>query len=83
VAPTGDAVQVELSGAGGIQLSLPEGISARLEAHTGSGRIALEPSSLPRSASRNHLETVLGSGDGAIRLRTSHGDIAVRLANGR
>jgi DUF4097 and DUF4098 domain-containing protein YvlB len=85
VAPEDRAPQVELGTSNGaIDLRLPESISARLEADTSLGRIAIDPPTQAQfSGRRNHLEAVLGEGEGTVRLRTSNGSIHIRLAAAR
>jgi hypothetical protein len=82
VARAGGAVQVELgTGAGNIELRLPENVSGRLEAGTGTGRVEMDPPAGARvNKSRTHLETVLGDGQGSVRLRTGSGNVRIRLA---
>lgn len=77
------ASQVELStGAGNIALSLPDGVSARLSASTGIGRVSMEPSDRARlKASGQELEALLGSGTGSVRLRTGAGNIDIRATS--
>lgn len=85
VARAGGAAQVELgTGAGEIDLRLPERISARVEADTGLGRVQLEPAAEARyNRAHSHVEAVLGGGQGSVRLHTGVGGIRVRLAGGR
>ena len=82
LAPGQTAVEAELvTRNSGIDLRLPEGVSARLSAETSNGRIRMEPSFNGQgSAGPTHLQTVLGSGEGSIRLRTSNGPIQIRVA---
>jgi hypothetical protein len=78
------APDVELTTSnGGIELTLPATISARLEAATSLGRIELTGETGAAQSSRGRLETTLGSGEGAVRLRTSNGSIRIRLAAAR
>ena len=65
MAPAGRAAKVELKGNGPIDLSLPENVSARLEADTGAGVIESDPALGGRlDPRRRHLEAVLGAGEG-------------------
>jgi len=74
------AVEAELvTRNSGIDLRLPEGVSARLSAATCNGRIQMSPSVNGQGrAGGTHLETVLGSGEGSIRLQTSNGSIQIQ-----
>jgi DUF4097 and DUF4098 domain-containing protein YvlB len=85
VAPATPAAQVELGTSNGaIDLRLPADVSARLEADTSLGRIEIDPpANAQLSGRRNHLEAVLGAGEGSVRLRTSNGSIHIRLAAAR
>lgn len=79
LSPDAGPTQVELSGCGPIELSLPGSVSARLEAHTHAGTIESDPIPDARiDPRRGHLEATLGAGEGLIRLRTSHGNIRIR-----
>src|SRR5262249_2845663 len=84
-APEDRAAQVGLGTSNGaIALRLPESVSARLEADTSLGRIEIDPPGSARfNGRRNHLEAVLGEGEGTVRLRTSNGSIRIRLAAAR
>lgn len=76
-------VEVE-SGNGSIDLALLAGVSAHIEAETGGGGVEMTP---PGAATvnprRTRLEARLGDGEHAIRLRTGHGPIRIRLAEER
>lgn len=64
-----------------VNLTVPRTLSTRLVADTANARISLEPAgSVPFSGSPTHLETTMGAGEGAVRLRTSNGGIRIRLA---
>jgi DUF4097 and DUF4098 domain-containing protein YvlB len=63
-----------------IDLTLPQGVSTRLVADTCNARITMDPPGpSPFTGSPTHLETVLGTGEGSVRLRTSNGAIRIRL----
>jgi DUF4097 and DUF4098 domain-containing protein YvlB len=63
-----------------IDLTLPHRISARLVADTCNARITVEPSTHANiTGGPTHLETVLGTGEGSVRLRSSNGAIRIRL----
>jgi hypothetical protein len=63
-----------------IDVTLPRSISARLLADTCNARITMEPSGHAQiTGGPTHLETVLGTGEGSVRLRTSNGAIRIRL----
>jgi DUF4097 and DUF4098 domain-containing protein YvlB len=85
VAAAHPAAQVELGTSNGaIDLRLPADVSARLEADTSLGRIDIDPQTNAQfSGRRNHVEAVLGAGEGTVRLRTSNGGIRIRLAAAR
>jgi DUF4097 and DUF4098 domain-containing protein YvlB len=68
---------------GGIEATLPGTLSARLEAGTSLGSIEVATEIGARQSARGRLETVLGSGEGRVRLRTSNGSIRVKLAAAR
>jgi hypothetical protein len=76
--------EIELkTGDGRIVLRAPKATSARLAARTGDGRITVDPALSPLSGGDRKtraLETVLGAGEGSIRLRTGDGDVRVGLA---
>jgi DUF4097 and DUF4098 domain-containing protein YvlB len=76
------APRVALStNSGEIDLTMPASISARLAADCASGQI--ESPSFPDAHTtprRNHLEALLGGGEGEIRLRSGHGSIRVQLS---
>jgi DUF4097 and DUF4098 domain-containing protein YvlB len=77
------AAQAELvTSNGAIDLRLPEDVSARLVADTSNARITLEqPASGRVNVSSPHLDTIFGTGEGSVRLRTSNGSIRIRLAD--
>jgi hypothetical protein len=76
------AAQVELgTGAGNLDLRLPNDVSARVEANTNMGSVQLEPVAGGHyNRSHNHVRAVLGDGQGSVRLRTGVGNIEIRLA---
>jgi hypothetical protein len=75
------APQVELrTGAGNIDLRLPQGASARVVASTNLGGVEIDPAAGVRyNRGHGHLESVLGDGQGSVRLRTGKGDIHLHL----
>jgi hypothetical protein len=78
---TSGGAQVELgTGAGNLELRLPRDVSARVEANTNLGNVQLEPVAGGHyNRGHNHLQAVLGDGQGSVRLRTGVGNIAIRL----
>lgn len=63
-----------------IDLTVPRSLSARLVADTANARISMEPAeNVQFAGGPTHLETVLGAGEGSVRLRTSNGAIRIRL----
>jgi hypothetical protein len=63
---------------GEIELVLPEGSSAKIEAKSAAGGVSIElPLREQTVAKRGLVEGVLGAGSGAIRLETVTGDITV------
>jgi DUF4097 and DUF4098 domain-containing protein YvlB len=76
------AAQAELiTSNGAIELQVPEDVSARLIADTSNARITLDQPATGRvNTGATHMETVLGTGEGSIRLRTSNGAVHIRLA---
>ncbi len=81
MAPQSDnPLEADLSGNGPIHLDLPRAASARLEARTGAGTIQINaPGSAQTHRGRGRVNTVLGGGEGTIRVRTGIGDIHVRM----
>ena len=82
LAPGETAVEAELlTRNASVDLRLPEDVSARLSARTSNGRIQMAPVfNGPGRASATNLETVLGSGEGSIRIQTSNGSIQIHSA---
>lgn len=75
-----DAFSQELnSGKGDLTLRLPAGVSARLEAKTGYGRVEIDPQLACRilQAGKSRVEAVMGEGEGRIRLHTGFGRVRV------
>ena len=63
---------------GGINLNLPKGFSAELEAGTTHGRVSIDfPVTVQGSIGR-HLETTLGSGGPKLRAITTNGGVTIR-----
>jgi hypothetical protein len=63
---------------GGINLNLPKGFSAELEAGTTHGRVSIDfPVTIQGSIGR-HLETTLGSGGPKLRAITTNGGVTIR-----
>jgi Putative adhesin len=63
---------------GGINLNLPKGFSAELEAGTTHGRVSVDfPITVQGSIGR-HLETTLGSGGPKLRAITTNGGVTIR-----
>ena len=63
---------------GGINLNLPKGFSAELEAGTTHGRVSIDfPITVQGSIGR-HLETTLGSGGPKLRAITTNGGVTIR-----
>lgn len=84
LAESGDAPDVELTTSNGaIDVTLPETLSARLEAGTSLGRIEVTGAGGATQSAKGRYETVLGAGEGHVRLRTSNGGIRVRLGAAR
>lgn len=84
LAGDGGVAEVDLSTSNGsIQLTLLHTLSARLEAGTSLGSIHVDTPEGTRTATRGRLETLLGTGEGHVRLRTSNGSIRVQLAEAR
>jgi hypothetical protein len=63
---------------GGINLHVPDGYSARLEAGTTNGRVNTEIPVNVHGDVRRNLETQLGQGGAPLRLRTTNGSIRIR-----
>jgi DUF4097 and DUF4098 domain-containing protein YvlB len=82
LAPGETAVEAELvTRNASVDLRLPAGVSARLSARTSNGRIQIHPALNGSSrASATDLETVLGGGEGSIRIQTSNGSIQIHSA---
>ena len=80
--PAEGAAQVELVTSNGpLEIRLPAQVSARLVADTSNARITMERPAAGRvEVGSPHLETVLGDGEGSVRLRTSNGPIRIRLS---
>jgi DUF4097 and DUF4098 domain-containing protein YvlB len=69
------------TGDGSVTLEIPEGFGGELDAHTGDGRIHLNDVTLSNVMGELGRQTVrgrLGSGGGAIRIRTGDGSITLR-----
>jgi hypothetical protein len=67
------------TGAGEIELSMPENMSARLEASTNLGHVDLQPAGGAQfNRSHSHVEATLGEGQGSVRLHTGVGGIRIR-----
>ena len=63
---------------GGINLNLPKGFSAELEAGTTHGRVSIDfPVTVQGSIGR-HIETTLGSGGPKLRAITTNGGVTIR-----
>lgn len=74
-------VQIDLTGTIGVDLQLPENVSALVEADNDAGGFEFEmPGVDCVRRGRTHLEAVLGNGQGSVCLRTSDGAIRVRAA---
>jgi DUF4097 and DUF4098 domain-containing protein YvlB len=81
IARSSGAAQVDLgTGAGNLELLLPNDVSARVEANTNMGSVQLEPVAGGHyNRSHNHVQAVLGEGQGSVRLRTGVGNIDIHL----
>jgi putative adhesin len=81
IARASGAAQVELgTGAGNVDLRLPQDISARVEANSNLGHVQMEPAAGAQyNRGHGHLQAVLGDGQGSVRLRTGVGGIRIRL----
>jgi len=69
------------TGDGSVTLEIPDGLNAELDAHTGDGRISLSDvtvSNVQGEIRRNDVRGRLGSGGGALRIRTGDGSITLR-----
>ncbi len=69
---------------GGVLLALPDALDARIDARTNDGRIALSGfPDLPvtRDGDARTLQTVLGAGTHALRIRTADGGISLKRAH--
>jgi DUF4097 and DUF4098 domain-containing protein YvlB len=69
------------TGDGSVTLEIPDGLNAELDAHTGDGRISLTDvtvSNVQGEIRRNDVRGRLGSGGGALRIRTGDGSITLR-----
>ena len=69
------------TGDGGVVLSLPDEVSARLDVQTGEGRITLSgfpDMPIEREGDGRRLQAVLGTGEGNLGIRTSDGNIALK-----
>ncbi|MCC6164017.1 MAG: DUF4097 family beta strand repeat protein [Acidobacteria bacterium] len=70
------------TGDGGVVLTLPDPVDARLDLETGDGRIALagfpELSVARDGERRRRLQAVLGDGQATLRVRTSDGTISLK-----
>ncbi len=72
------------TGDGGVMLTLPEQLDARLDARTNDGRISLNGlPELPieRDGEARSLQAVLGAGTHALRIRTGDGSITLKRAH--
>jgi len=71
------------TGDGSVTLELPDKFDADLDAHTGDGRIRLNDvtvSNVQGEIRRNTVRGQLGSGGGALKIRTGDGSITLRRA---
>ena len=63
---------------GGINLNLPKGFSAELEAGTTHGRVSIDFPVTVQGRIGRHLETTLGSGGPKLRAITTNGGVTIR-----
>lgn len=79
---TGNAENIEIdTGSGGVRLTVPESFGARVEIDTGSGGIELDMPITMRRWQRDHVQGVIGDGDGRLTIDTGSG--SVRILSGR
>jgi putative adhesin len=74
----GEGLDVQTSN-GGVNLMLPEGYSARLEASTVNGGLNSDfPLSVTGRISKRQVEATIGGGGAPIKVRTSNGGVNIR-----
>jgi hypothetical protein len=69
------------TGDGGVMLSLPDQLDAKLDLHTSDGRIAINGFAempIEQEGEGRRLQAVLGSGAGNLRIRTAEGTITLK-----